>query len=124
MENQTEEEKFRDFASCPCCDAVITRFEQFPLIEITQFQRLQLPELIKGLAEKIVPLNLGYWQWFKIVSKRNPTIPNQVHKMLEDSNQVAYQGSIYEKISFMLGRNMIKEDLVSVIGQEEFDKKY
>ncbi len=104
-EKQTEKH-----VTCPCCDGEIKWIKQFPFAEITGFQRLQLPDLIEGPVEDILPVYLTKKRFFRNSSIQNPQIPEEVMQRLAQSNRFSYQGIIYEKVTKIKRSREVMED--------------
>jgi len=99
--------------TCPCCDTEIKWIKQFPFAKITSFQRLQLPDLIEGPVEDILPVYLTEKRFFINSVIQNPQIPEEVVQRLVQSNKFSYQGRIYQRVTlFDNSTQYVKEDFL------------
>lgn len=107
------------YVTCPCCDAEIKWIKQFPLAQITSFDYLQLPTLIRGPVEGTFPLQVTQGRFRKKVTQ-NPQIPEEVMQRLSQSNEFSYQGRIYKKVNLTKEGTYLKEDFERSVCPSEF----
>lgn len=118
-----EQEKY---VTCPCCDGEIRGIKQFPLTQITSFEYIPLPNLIKGFVEESLSLQLISGRLRKRVIQ-NPQIPEEVMQRLSQSDEFSYQGRIYRRVNFVANyhREYTKEDFFECnpnATQEDFER--
>ena len=134
MEEKLTGEQFREKyperkenAACPYCDAEIKWIKQFPLAQITSFEYMQLPTLIKGPVEDTFPLQITQGRFKKRVTQ-NPQISEEVIQRLAQSDEFSYQGRVYEKITIVkCGWPYVKEDFFKInpnATEEDFEKTF
>ena len=78
---------------CPTCDRQFERFEDYPLIYLVKFQKIEVPELIGGSSSELHPEK-------KSRQLSNQPIPKKVLKLFQESgkNVISYDGKVYEKL--------------------------
>jgi hypothetical protein len=108
---------------CLSCDREFKQFEDFPLVEIMDFKRLQVPDVImshysRELSEKQSTSYFMFWK--KLID--NKEIPKEVLSSFRNNGKdiVTYNNLVYKKINFPIDDNLgakyqVGEDLTSVV---------
>ena len=111
----------KKYATCPCCDSKIKWIKQFPLAEITHFERLPLPVLIKGPMAEGFPLQVTKTRFFRKKVIQNPNIPEEIIQRLNQSDEFSYKGRIYKKVTGVRGYAI---DDFPDMNLEEFERTF
>lgn len=78
---------------CPTCDRQFERFEDYPIIYLAKFQKIEVPEFVGSSFSDLHP---------EKKSKRsgNQPIPKEVFKLFQGSGKkiISYSGRIYERL--------------------------
>jgi len=98
--------------TCPGCDNEIKGIKQFPLAQITSFNYIPLPDLIKGPVEGILPLQVTQRKFFRKKVIQNPQISEEITQRLNQSNEFSYQGRVYERVTMIKGLREVKDDFL------------
>ena len=112
--------------TCPVCDGEIKWIKQFPLAQITSFDYLPLPNLIRGPVEDTLPTQKTITnQFFRKKVIQNPQISEEVTQRLAQSDEFSYQGRVYRKVNLTKHGTYAKEDFFECnpdASREDFER--
>jgi len=77
---------------CPACDRVFNKLGDFPIVYISSFSRLEIPEFIGGASHGVHPE--------REVQAVNRPIPEEVLKLFQESGKkaISHKGVLYTKL--------------------------
>ncbi len=85
--------------TCPTCERTAKRLDDYPLVQVLDYRRCEIPEYIGGRGQELVPTTIvrGHLFWKRIVD--NPAIPTEVFRELrvEKKNIAAAGGNVYRR---------------------------
>ena len=110
--------------TCPTCERTAKRLDDYPLVQVLDYRRCEIPEYIGGRGQELVPTTIvrGHLFWKRIVD--NPAIPTEVFRELrvEKKNIAAAGGNVYRRFdgfdeSYQRSRDITAEMQAALRGE-------